>query len=519
MTILAALALALLASQDGDAGLVGRWKFDGDVKDSGSSSLPTKALGRLEFIDSPISGKLAVFNGVDAYVQVEPPGLLGAGKASSSLSFWACPLDKRASPLVSRKGWSLQQADGGALRLLVGKSELATPAGSFPPGRWSHVLVCIKREAEEKTFVSIAINGDIAMSGFLEIPDLDAAAEPLFIGKGPEEGRLYTGLLDDLRLYARALTGEEGKLTDEGMPWLRAKPHAKTPFPGKFELQPNDVIAFTGGENGRVAQQMGYLETLLSLHTAGKHVHFRDMAWEADTVYEQLRPLNFGTWTDQFRRSGTSVVFAQFGQIESLEGKAGLDRFASAYEALLAEFAKTTQRIVLVSPSPFAKGSARQPDLSLRNADLALYVAAIRKIAEKHGYLFVDLTTKPMSAEGLTRDGLHLNGAGQWAAAQETARQLEVPGLSDLDGPDPKGVLRRESLEKLRSAIQYKNGLWNDSWRPANWAFLNGDRMEQPSSRDHQDRRVRWFPVEIQQLPSLIRREEGKIETLVSERK
>jgi hypothetical protein len=209
------------------------------------------------------------------------------------------------------------------------------------------------------------------------------------------------------------------------------------------------------------------------------------------------------------------VVFAQFGQIESLEGKAGVARFAAAYESLLAQFAATTKRIVLVTPAPFGKAGPRVPDLTARNEDLKLYVDAIRKIAAKNNYLLVDLSTPAMSAEGLSRDGLHLSAAGQWMAAKETARQLEIPGVSDLDAPDERGAFRREALEKVRSAIRVKNGLWTDSWRPANWAFLSGDRTEQPSSRDHVDRRIRWFPVEIQQFPALVRREEAKIGTLI----
>jgi hypothetical protein len=309
------------------------------------------------------------------------------------------------------------------------------------------------------------------------------------------------------------------KLTDEGMAWIRPKPLAKTPFPGKFELLENDVVVFAGGENARVGQELGYLEALLALQASGKRVRFRSMAWEGDTVYEQMRPLNFGTWTDHLRRAGASIVVAQFGQVEALEGKPGIGRFAAAYDALVSQFAATTKRIVLVSPTPFGRGSARQPDLTARNEDLALYVEEIRKIAAKHGALFIDLATKTMAEEGHVRDGLHLTGAGQWAAARETARQLEIPGLSDLDAPDATGAFRRESLEKIRLAIGTKNGLWNRAWRPANWAFLDGDRTEQPSSRDHLDRRIRWYPVEVQQLPAMVLREEERIESLLQTEK
>lgn len=474
---------------------VARWTFDGDAKDSGPASLPTKVLGRLEFIDSPVSGKAAVFNGVDAVVQVDPPAKLGAGSADFTLSAWVLSLDRKPATILSRGTWSLQQADS-ALKF----GALSTPPGTFPPARWNHVVV-----AGRKGAIELLVNGETAGTGTVA-EDLDPAQAPLLIGKG------FTGLIDDVRIYGRAVTSEEAaKLTDEGMAWIRPKPHAKTPFPGKFELLPNDVLVVAGGENARVGQELGYLETLIGLHASGKRVRFRSMAWEGDTVYEQPRPLNFGSWADHLRRTGASVVVLQFGQVEALEGKAGVDRFAAAYDALVAQFAATTRRLVLVSPVPFGG------KLAGRNEDLKLYVEAIRRIAATRECLFVDLSA--VSGEGFTRNGLHLTTEGQWVAARETARQLEVPGLSDVDAPDPAGAFRRESLEKLRGAIRAKNVLWIDSWRPANWAFLNGDRTEQPSSRDHLDRRIRWFPVEVQQLPAMVRREEEKIEALLQAEK
>lgn len=507
------IVLALLALACCQEDPLTRWTFDVDAGAAGSKAPPTKVQGRLEYIDSPIGkgGRLAVFNGVDAWLQVDPMAALGVGSGDFSIGAWVLPLDKRPSTLLSRKGWSLSIADGGALRFASDLGAVATPAGACPPGQWSYVVVSIRRDRNSRIFV----NGEVAGNGEVKAGDLDAEPAPLRIGKG-EDPKPYTGLMDEIQLYARPLDGPEVvKAMKNGLPWLAPKPHAKTPFNGKFELQQDDVVVFTGGEDARVAQELGYLETLLSLSAAGRRVQYRNMAWEGDTVYEQLRPLNFGSWTDQFRRCGASVIVAQFGQVEALQGAAGVDRFAAAYEALLAQFAQTTKRIVLVSPAPFAKGPV---DLTARNADLKLYVDAIRKIAAKNGFLFVDLSTSTMAAAGSMRDGLHLSDAGHWTAARETARQLEIPGVSDLDAPDATGAFRKESLEKLRRAVQVKNGLWTDAWRPANWAFLNGDRMEQPSSRDHVDRRIRWFPVEIQQFPALLREQESKIDALLEKK-
>jgi hypothetical protein len=474
--------------------------------------LPTKVNGKLEFIDSPIglSGRAAVLNAVDTYLEVTPPGKLGVGSVDFSLSFWFLILDKRPVTLFARKGWTLSLQDNGALKFSSDLGNIATGAGACGPGQWCHVVVV--RGAQSR----ILVNGAVAGTGEIKAGDLDAPQAPLLIGKGPDEARPFGGLLDNIEIYGRALSDADAvKLTREGLPLLLSPSHAKTPFPGKFELLTEDVVAFTGAEDARVAQELGYLETLLSFRVTSSRLYFRNMTWEGDTVYEQYRPLNFGSWTEQFRRARVSVVFAQFGQIESLEGKAGVDRFSAAYEALLAQFAATTKRIVLVTPAPFGKSGPQTPDLTKRNEDLKLYIDAIRKIAAKNNYLLVDLST--LTAEGLSRDGLHLSAAGQWVAATETARQLEIPGLSDLDAPDERGAFRKEALEKVRSAIQVKNGLWTNYWRPPNWAFLSGDRMEQPSSRDHVDRRVRWFPVEVQQIPALVQREEGKIELLMQE--
>jgi len=513
MNVMAALVLASCLQQDPAA----RWTFDVDFGDAGPKALPTKSEGRIETIDSPIGkgGRLAVFNGVDAYLQVDPPGKFGAGGEDFSISLWFLALDKRPATLMGRKSWSLTLLEGGALRFASELGTLTAPAGACPLGQWSHVLVSIRRANSSRIFV----NGEVVAAGEVRAGDLDPEQSPLLIGKGVDDAKLFAGLMDEVQVFGRAVDAPEAaKLTDKGIPWLRPRPQAKAPFNGKFELLQEDVVAFTGGEDARVSQDLGYLETLLSLASVGKRVHFRNMAWEGDTVYEQPRPLNFGSWADQFRRCGASVIVAQFGQVEALQGKDGVDRFAAAYEALLAQFAQSTKRIVLVSPAPFGKGVAQGPPLTAKNDDLKLYVEAIRKIAAKHGYLFIDLSNSTMAAEGLSRDGLHLSAAGQWMAARETARQLEIPGLSDLDAPDAKGAFRKESLERLRGAIRVKNGLWTDSWRPANWAFLNGDRMEQPSSRDHVDRRIRWFPVEIQMLPALLRKEEDRIEALLEKR-
>ncbi len=287
----------------------------------------------------------------------------------------------------------------------------------------------------------------------------------------------------------------------------------------RFIVENGDVIVFSGGEDVVASMENAYLEMLFTLNFAEKRVRFRDLSWEGDTVYDQPRELNFGAWSNQLQRVKATVVFAQFGQNESLQGRERLPQFIEAYEKLLDEFSRHSRRIILLSPTPFEKTQSLVPDLSGRNDDLQLYVEAIRALARKRGDLFVDLFVplrKSMNPElPLTRDGLHLNASGHWLAARETVEQLGLHGPARGTRIDAEsGELWAPKLEQLRQAIREKHQLWFDYWRPMNWAFLHGDRIEQPSSRHHRNPKIRWFPQEIERFVTLIEEKELKIDEL-----
>lgn len=241
---------------------------------------------------------------------------------------------------------------------------------------------------------------------------------------------------------------------------------------GTFSLKPNEVIVFAGQTNLVREQKAGNLEALLATAYARQQPRFRSMAWEADTVYEQWRDLNFGSWKGQLDAAGATMIIAQFGQVEAFDGRAKLPQFMSACHRLIDQFASRTPRLVLISPMPFEKPTASHaPDLTLRNDDLAAYANAIRDIARQRGAVFVDLFTPLMKREPglprLTDNGLHLNDEGLCVVAGLVAREL---GASASEADD---------LSAVREAIIEKNRLWYDCWRPANWSFVYGDRITQ----------------------------------------
>ncbi len=244
---------------------------------------------------------------------------------------------------------------------------------------------------------------------------------------------------------------------------------------GVFELGENEGVVFVGQENFVREQKAGELEALLAAEFAGVRPRFRSMAWEADTVYRQWRDLNFGSWAEQLQAAGATVVVAQFGQMEALDGPGRLTDFSAAYHRLLDEFAQHTRRVVLVSPMPFERPLADQaPDLTKRNDDVSAYAEAVRRIAEQRGAIYIDLTSLEAGAgERLTRDGIHLTPKGLKAAARVIAAEL---------GARPGGY-ERIDLETVKQAVVRKNQLWFDCWRPANWTFAYGDRVRHPYGR------------------------------------
>jgi mono/diheme cytochrome c family protein/glucose/arabinose dehydrogenase len=268
-------------------------------------------------------------------------------------------------------------------------------------------------------------------------------------------------------------------------------PPVTTPFPGgKFTLGENETVVFTGGTNFVREAKSGELEALLTKAFAKQKPVFRSMAVDADTVYLQERELNFGTWRQQLEAVGATVVIAQFGQMEALDGVAKLPEFVAAYHRLLDEFSARTVRIVLVSPMLFDKPPTPQmPDLTKRNDDVRAYAEAVRAIAKQRNIVFVRMIDR-QGAEiiwkpgQLTTNGIHLTDQGQAQVATIIQTELGIEA-SELrkETNIPPFQFPYSAPSELHAAIVAKNRLWSQCWRPANWNFAYGDRATQPFAR------------------------------------
>lgn len=318
--------------------------------------------------------------------------------------------------------------------------------------------------------------------------------------------------LGELRNPPRHWTAAMETTEEDVIPMLRplATPSEKPAgFGDRFEIDGEQHIVIFGGANASECDRNGWLETRLVTAHPQHRVRVRNLAWPTDTVFQQWRPRNFFSSINPSygERDGRELIpvdiaFLWFGQMESLEGEAGLGPFKAAYETLVDGLSSRTEKIVLVSPVPFSDPLGIGFDLGERNRVLTRYAQVVQTISSERGLLFVDLSELARD-ELITSDGALLSEAGHENVAQEIAVQLRF----DHRLPPNTGYIRQ--------SIQEKNALWRQYWMPSNWAFLYGNRQSQPSSRDHTNPEARWFPEEIKAMLPAIEKLEDEIQALV----
>jgi hypothetical protein len=287
-------------------------------------------------------------------------------------------------------------------------------------------------------------------------------------------------------------------------------------------LRSNDMICLVGGANLVAAQEHGYFETLLRISFPDLNLKVRNLAHEGDTVFEQPRDYNYPDIERQLNQYRATVVLAQFGQMEVLDRTNRLAQFISAYDALLIRLAKDGRRVALIPPVPFESSSEfRLPNLATRNGELEQWVNEIKRLAERRNAGFVNFFSKAADKEPtgrFTMNGVHLTAEGHWHYDLMIARALGAKARSDSVKLNAvTGALSRKDWEEIRRAVVAKNRLWFNHYRPMNWAFLSGDRTDQPSSRDHDNPKVRWFPEEIKKFEPLLEHCEADITALVAD--
>ncbi len=452
-------------------------------------------------------------------------------KKPFTIAAWVKPAGLRQAGILCcggygwRHGWLLDLHGDGSVRFETsnrknqGNGTVKTKGGLLKPGVWTHVAVAVHGDH----WADVLVNGEIVAREQLEGIDLANPKARLVIG-GIENSanNNFPGLIDQVQVFDGAHS--PGQVADYYQPirakldslasahqeerdaWERfggdskSKPIAEPFADGKFTVGPDETIVFMGQTDMVRSRLDGTLEAYIASQYAEQKPRLRNMAWEADTVYDQWRDIDFGSWHDQLAAVGATMVVAQFGQMEAMDGPGRLPAFIDAYEKLLDQVGKQTKRLVLISPRPFEKPSLElMPDHTEKNKVVLQYTEAIGELAKRQGAVFVDLTIPLLTGRPVkvTTNGIHITDDQQQTVARQIATAL------GLEAAPPSF---------LKAAVIEKNRLWYDNWRPMNWSFAYGDRTKQMFSQAGGQRQP--LKVELEDFKPILAEADDRVHRL-----
>jgi mono/diheme cytochrome c family protein/glucose/arabinose dehydrogenase len=300
-------------------------------------------------------------------------------------------------------------------------------------------------------------------------------------------------------------------------------PHALMPIPDAASgKRPQAVAPPSKGErvvfvgNGLAERDVYYgrLETELHLRFPQAELFVRNMGHVGDTPGFRPHPSRATQWAfpgaekfhpelnvhhgkgffpmpDEwlaFLRADTVVGF--FGYNESFDGPSRVENFEAEVDAWVqhtlskAYNAKEAPRVVLVSPVAFENQSAKRdlPNGEKENVNLALYTAALERVAKKNGITFVDLFTPTKalyakSKQPLTTGGFIPNEEGYALVAEIFADGLYGKQKHVSKG-DPK---------LLREAVLQKEWFWNNDYNLVNGVHTHGQRYNPYGPQNYPD--------------------------------
>ena len=322
------------------------------------------------------------------------------------------------------------------------------------------------------------------------------------------KGRRQTAASTPTPAEVRAARGPHAQM-DEPPPATTARPQEIAP-PAEGER-----VAFIG--NGLAERDVYYsrLETELHLRFPGKKLFLRNLGRPGDTPGFRPHPARVSQWAfpgaEQFRPELSShngkgffptpdewlthlkadTVVAFFGYNESFDGPERAPVFEAELDAFVrhtlsrAYNGRAAPRLVLVSPIAFEDLSATRdlPDGRRENASLAVYAAAMRRVAERHRLTFIDLFEPTRRRYAAGGPPLTLNGFAPTEAGYKELARLLADGLY---GPAP--AARSEADPALvHAAVKEKDWLWNNDYNLVNGVHTHGQRYQPYGPQNYPD--------------------------------
>ncbi len=210
---------------DIDPGLVGWWALDGVAVDFSGRGYYGVVRGHPQWVQGRFGDALQV-NGVDDYVETNCLEDLPRWTASTWVQSPAAPTGALASGPVHRQAnyqlnWNHETpAFRGAAGVRIGKTWYAASFGPLEGNTWYHLAATFDGAA-----LRAYVDGVLVTTNALAVGVPDPEPTTLKIGRHSLLPQFFAGVIDDVRIYNRALTRKEIQTVMEGGPLTASNPH------------------------------------------------------------------------------------------------------------------------------------------------------------------------------------------------------------------------------------------------------------------------------------------------------
>lgn len=244
LLITAFFSIHLMYAQDITSDLVAHYKFCGDLNDASGNNNHGAFMGEgtLTFGSdhNGNSNSALLLNGLNQYVSVASSESLDSPVEEVSVALWfnyasayngwITPLTKTNTREVADRQYGFGINDGTGLTYMT---SYYVGSYNYQPNTWYHAAITVT-ESEYHFY----INGALIESGVPEDPIIQNNL-PLEIGREePVVTEFYNGLLDDIRIYARALSEEEIGLVMNA-DGCNSNSISENDWEGRVEIYPN----------------------------------------------------------------------------------------------------------------------------------------------------------------------------------------------------------------------------------------------------------------------------------------